>query len=215
MSSWRVRIDQVQLESLRGDAAFAEVLTLGRISNLLRGTWTSGQQFATGDDIVSHRQRMAMLFILGALVAEAFLTLERLGMQFRHLAAYSDHIQPLLRDPKISQLRKDLLSELRNRSVFHNDQEVSQLGLQHLALPEGANIAEGPNASFTDVYFSLGDLVALSYLVNSAGVPADPMPWIRTNFIAVHELAFRICTAIDYLVGEELARRGMILVEDS
>lgn len=215
MPSWRVRIDQSELDRLRGDASFAELLTLGRIGNLLRATWTSGNQFATGDDVVSHRQRIAMLLILGALVAEAFRTLERLGKHFRHLKAYAERIQPILRDPSVEALRKDLLSDLRNQAVFHNDPAVSLDGLAHLAIPEGANVAEGESKRLMDLYYSLGDLAALSYLVNAAGVPADPMPWIRVKFSETRDLAIRVCEAIDYLVGEELAARGMTYSEDS
>lgn len=214
MTSWQVRIDQETLDRLKSDPAFAELLTLGRISNLIRAASAAGDASATGDDIVSHRQRLSMLLIVGGLVAEAFRTLERLGKHFRGLDAYDTHIKPILSDAEVQSLRGELLSDLRNQAVFHNDEVVSVEGLKHLAIPDGANIVEGPNASFGDVYYSLGDLAALSYLVNQGGSPKDPMPWIRERFTATRELAIRICAAIDTLAGEALSKPPFKLDQD-
>lgn len=212
-SPWRIRLEQADLDRLRTDAAFAELLTLGRISNLIRAASAAGDASATGDDVVSHRQRISMLLLVGGLVAEALVTFERLGKHFRAYKAYGTHIKPILADGEVHALRGELLSDLRNQAVFHNDVEVSPIGLQHLAVPEGANLAEGPSESFRDVYYSLSDLAALSYLVNQGGGPSDPLPWIRDRFIATRNVAIRVCEAIDTLTAEALPTFGLEVKE--
>jgi hypothetical protein len=206
---WVSELSEAKLEELRHNPSFAEVLTLGRASNLIRAVMAAGLAEAKGDTPAASRQRTSMIFLQAGLVSEALLALERCGEHLRHLPAHESEVRPILRDPVVASLRREFLSPLRNQAVFHNDQVVSREGLLDFR-PGGVQpLVAGDSDRLIDVYHSLADVVGVNYLLRSRPADDDPGPWLKQSLNQTRELGTRICIAIDKLVGEAFSSWGI------
>lgn len=180
MTSWRVSLQPDDLERFKGSQAFAEILTLGRIANLLRTTIALGLTHGPGDDSASDRARASATFLLSGLVAEALPVLERSGQHFRHLPSFKESVTPILKDPQVSEVRSQWLSPLRNQAVFHNDREVSETGLSLMRPDVSHDIVRGSTQLFMDGYYPLADAVAVAYVINKAGSGDDAAAFLAS-----------------------------------
>jgi len=205
VAGWVSELTEAKLDEFRDNPSFAEALTLGRASNLIRAVMAAGLADATGETPAASRQRTSMFFLLAGLVSEALGALERCGQHLRHLPAHESHVRPILRDPKVAELRLEFLSPLRNQAVFHNDQVVSREGLLDFQPEATQPLVAGESDKLIDVYHSLADVVGVNYLLRSRPAGEDPGPWVKQSLSETRELGTRICIAIDTLVGQAFA----------
>lgn len=207
--AWRISLTPPDLRRLRDDPALPELLTLGRVANILRSALAAGRVQERRDDSASERARVAMTLLLTGIVAEALPLLERSGKYFRDLPAFSSHVRPILGDDGLRDLKAKWLAPVRNQAVFHNDAVVSERGLSALDEHVEFDIARGSTAGHMDVYYPLADLVAVAYMIEAGGSASDPRSFLMETVGPVIQLAGRICTAIDTLLGQALAARGL------
>ncbi len=213
MATWFIGASPSDIDRLRDDPAFAEVLTLGRVANLLRATMAGGIESGPRAGTAAERQRTAMFLLLTGLLSEALPLLERTGQYFRGLHAHQEHVRPILSDPTIIALRKSFLTPLRNQAVFHNDAEVSRRGLSLIYSPIAQDLARGTTTALMDTYHPFADLIALSYILDVGGGADNPAAWLASHVQVCLQLGGRIVIAIDALVGEALAERGLQVEE--
>src|SRR5690606_17773828 len=143
MPAWRILARPEDFDRYRGDEAFAEVLTLGRVTNLLRAVLSLSLDAGDRDGSAAYRARTSTTLLLTGLLVEAIMVVKRSGRHFRHLPAHLTHIQPLFRDPEIDRLEREWLRPMRHQAAFHNDEHVSLEGFRamHPAVPQP--IAQG------------------------------------------------------------------------
>jgi hypothetical protein len=207
MASWRISARAADFERLRDDEAFAEILTLGRVSNFLHAALTPIVQ-ASSLIRDAHATQFAGILFLSRLLSEALQVLERSGKHFRELAAFKELVQPILRDADVTKLRKEWLSPIRNRSVFHNDPEVSKTGLVALKKPTvPQDIVVGDDGTTSTQHYPMSNVVAAMFAYELAGSD-DPIGFLSPSFGGVPALAIRVAAAIDALVPQALVERG-------
>ena len=169
MPQWRIVASPADLDRLRYSEAFAELLTLGRVANLLRASLLAAVHHGSQGGTSADRDRMAMTLLLTGLITEALPVLERSGKHFRHLPAFTNDVQQILSDDKLPDFRQKWCAPLRNQAVFHNDAEVSREGLVLLAPGVPQELAHGSSLSFVDTHYPTADVVAFLYIIQSAG----------------------------------------------
>lgn len=213
MQPWKIAASPEQIDKFRGDPAFAEILTLGRIANLLRAALHTAAEQGGKVGTVAERARIAMTLLLTGLVAEAIPVLERSGEHFRHLPGFKGTVKPVLDDPTIRDLRDRWFAPMRNQAVFHNDKVVSKDGLSLLKPSVRQDLARGSTSSFLDAYYPMADVVAILYIIQKAGAVDDPGTFLENAISTVVSAATNVCLAIDTLIGQALERLGFQLEE--
>lgn len=195
---------------MKGDVAFAELLVLARMANALRFALSAA--FDAPGGVIGERQRNASFLQTAANVSEILQTLQRMEKHFRDLLTYKELIAPLLADDSAADLRSRILKWLRDKAVFHHDRNVMPGGLSEL---DGGpwTFAEGDSNAFMGVSYPLADFAtiraALEQIDSSEGL-IDVFEKVLRQTV---ELALRILTAVDSLIGEALNERGFLLEE--
>lgn len=208
MKAWSVVATPEEIAQARSDAAFAELLTLGRVANQIRAVLAGGFALKEQDGTAAARDRNAFFLLLTGMLAEAIPALERSGKHFRDLAQWQGTVLPILQSPSVQRFRNDFLLPLRNQAVFHNDANVSQLGLSSFHPPEDQALVRGSTDEFMDVYYPMSDMVAVVFIADSAGADERTLEWLATALTSSIELGKSICMAIDAVVGQALDERG-------
>ena len=207
-SPFRILLKPARLAALRHDVGFAEAMTLGRIANLLRSVLTGSAFVPDGAQSAKRRGAVSAYFLLSALLAEAFPVLERSARHFRHLPSYDPRVRALLQNAEVQELRKKLLSPMRNEAVFHHDPDVSTTGMSLLQLNTPEVVLESDAARFLDSYHPLADALVMLYFVGANGGGADGTDLFLKSIREASSLAMQVCEAIDVIVIEALVERG-------
>jgi hypothetical protein len=211
---WRITLSPAQLAKLRDEPAFHRLLTLGRILNSLRFAECAIFDRAGDDSTAGARQRSGAFLYICALLDEAYIFIDRLGQHFRHLPAFKRDLVPLFRDPVYEELRLGLLSRLRNKAVYHHDDDVVPAGLQSLRR-EDYILAAGDSPRVEDVFYPLSDDVVIAF---GAGL-IDPGKSLHDAFnellSKLTDLEKRFALALERLAAEALAELGCEVSEPS
>lgn len=210
MPRWHVSISAAKLATLREDEAFCELLTLARIANTLRYAASSG--YGAEGNIVGARQRDAAFFMTAATAAEALHTMQRMRKHFYGFPAYREHVAPLLGDGEVGELRSKVLKWLRDKAVFHYDKGVVAPGLAGL---EGTwSFVEGERNGFLDASYPLADFAVLRSVLDQIGETGDLVGTFEQVLGQTLQLANAVIAAIDTLIGQALAKYGLVLEQE-
>ena len=205
MSSWRISLPAAKLSALREDPAFAELLVLARIANALRFASSAGVSDPDGQ--LADQRRRSSFMLISATLSEALHTLQRMGRHFRSFPAYGGQISPLLSDKHVGGLRRDVLVWLRDKAVFHFDDDVSPIGLVDL---EGDwTFAEGVGSDLLSVSYPLADFVLVRALLKQQDTEASLKQAYAEILAATLDLASQMLNALDTLIGQVLASYGL------
>jgi hypothetical protein len=118
---------------------------------------------------------------------EGFLVAERLEKHFGDRASYRNGFGKLLANRKTQGLRKHTLKRMRNKLVFHYDEDVSKEMLKSIDLKRYV-FATGTGGKCKGTYYNLADDIVINYLLKD--VPASE-----------HDAIFRYALRI---IGEAL-----------
>lgn len=116
-------------ERLRKQPRFVRIFQLGRIVNTLRYILVAGVAASSEDDSSARRQRIASFLYVAGVLYEAFRVADVLGKDFKTSGAFRDGFARLLKKPDVVDLRQGILNDLRNKAVFHTDNEAVQIWL--------------------------------------------------------------------------------------
>lgn len=214
MTRWRIVISEAELERCRRDAAFAHILTLGRIANMLRTALSLAADVNDRDGALASRARYSTSLLLAGLLAEALPVLKRSGKHFRHLEAHATRVRTLLQDPELESLHREWLGPMRNKAVFHNDDVVSSSGLALPQLVGPRTLVWGDTEHFMDAHYMMSDEVALLFLVADSHSGASPLAFLERSLKGGLAMTLRVIQAIDALVGQALVEMGFAMERD-
>ncbi len=212
MSRWKIVVPANRLAEFQNDEAFAELLVLARMANALRFALSAAFDAPTGT--VGHRQRNSSFLLTAASLSEILRALPRMGKHFRSLPAFKEQLSPLLADKSVSDLRGKLLTWLRNKAVFHHDQDVLPIGLAGLH-PGLWTFAEGDSETFMDVAYPMADFAIIRAALEQIGTDENLVDAFEQVLSQTMQIATSLIAAVDTLIGQALSERGLTYDEES
>lgn len=170
--SWRIKMTPEAFDQVRTDPRLHACLNLGRAINALR--FSHHAYLASKDDDTPGgiRQRVQGFFLNCATLYEALNALDRLGQYLSDMDVWQEKIKPIQRSRRFRRFRYDVLPNMRDRFVFHFDDDVAPEALERLHLDEYV-YAAAAGRSKGDVDFDLADTASLNFLLDR--LPDDEM----------------------------------------
>ncbi|MEA2205719.1 MAG: hypothetical protein QOE77_2495 [Blastocatellia bacterium] len=159
-----------EFDKLRSDVKFAKLLNLARAVNAIYFCFNALLDYSGNLTPAGQRQTLnAFLFATGAL-NEGFKVADTLAKHFGERASYQNGFAKLLSDPQIKELRRTILARMRNKFVFHYDEDVARKTLKSLDLPYYL-FATGTGSKRKGTYYNLADEIVINYLLRD--IPAE------------------------------------------
>lgn len=205
-TSTLITLPREDFERLRKGPRFVRVVQLGRIVNALRYTHMAAVAASAEPESSGRRQRIASFLYATGLLYEGFHVADVLGRDFRTSIAFQNGFARLLRKPEVVTLRQGILNDLRNRAVFHNDDEVVELGLS-LIDADPVVFARSLDGTWGTTHYDLADLAVLKYAFRHVQA-VDLDQEIGTTLPLILNVAVEFGESAEALIGEVLFEMG-------
>ena len=206
-AEWKAVMTRTDFDRVRSDPRLPPLLALSRCLNSLRYSQTALMRPLEYQTPRARRERFAAFFYAGALLFEGVTIAEQLGKHFRALPAYRDHMKPVLANPSFTKLRSTMLKKLRDKTVFHFDEDVAATVLAHLDLKEYV-FSSGKGRAAGDIYHELGDEVVVHYLIGKTDTEAEFLGKLDDFMTEVTRLFTDFTSAAERLIPEVLSEMG-------
>ncbi len=191
-------------DRIKKDPRFVRVVQLGRIVNALRYTHIAGTAASLEADSSARRQRIASFLYVAGVLYEGFRLADVFGKDFANSTAFREGLGPLLKKPEVVALRQGILNELRNKAVFHNDDEVMKVGLD-LVEADPVVFFRALGGTWGTTHYDLADLAVLKYAFRNVQTSAlDEQATLRL----ILDVALEFGNCAESLIGEVLFEMG-------
>ena len=204
MTEYKITCSREQLLAQCGDTRLHRAATLARIANSLRFAQMASTPPDGSSETAANRQRAASFFYLTGLLYEALVFADRLGAQFKDSPAFRDGFAKLLKEPRTRELRDGVLNRLRNKAIYHHDDDVFEQGLPLVDADEIVFLradARRPSA----YSYELADVAILRFALASNSPTAAFLTEVSEVMIKVVEVSARFAVCSDLLIRETLA----------
>jgi hypothetical protein len=197
-----IRTSKENFDKIRSDRKFAKLLNLARAVNAIYFCFNSLLDYSGDDTPAGQRQHInGFLFSAGAL-HEGFCVADTLEKHFGDRDSYQNGFGRLLADPKTQALRRTILKRMRDKFVFHYDEDVAKKTLKTLDLKEYV-FATGTGGKRKGTYYNLADEIVINYLLND--VPPDEQDSaFREALKSIGETLSAFVGCADALIGDVL-----------
>lgn len=210
-----IHFNRRELPKLATKPEFLSLLVLGRIINSIR----FAQQAAIDNQISQtppqNRQMANSFFHLAAILFEACKWLRNNRNRFSKFSSWQNEIEPIFKDEIIKKFVTDNLPRLRDKFVFHFDDDFMKEGLKNF-IPDGESITLATCVERADglLYFDLSDILSFVYLLSD-----EPSPKFYENlkdFIdRVNTLSKRFVEATAHLIREIIDMNTEIKIKET
>ena len=165
--AYDIRCSKAVFDVVKTDARFLGLLILARFVNALRFSQKAGIDGHKSTGYAGARSTVNSFLFSASILYEGFILVEKLATHFRDLDSFKIGFGVLLKDKKVSSIRKSVLGRMRNKFVFHFDQDVAKEALDDLDLPE-YKFASGVGKAAGEMVFVLADEAVINYLLQPA-----------------------------------------------
>ena len=194
---------------VKKDKRFLGILTLARFVNALQFCKKAGIDGKASNGYAGARSTINSFLFSASILYEGFLLVGKLAKDFRNLDSFKSGFGVLLRDKKVSTLRKSVLARMRNKFVFHFDQKVAKDSLKHFELSE-YKFASGVGKVAGEIFFNLADEAVINYLLQPTPGESDEILAKRYKEILQEtiDVMGKFFDASGRLMGDVLADMG-------
>jgi hypothetical protein len=200
---WEVYISKEDFEQLRSDAHFLALLPLARVVNALKFCFQTMIEHGNNDSPSGLRQHMnAFLFGCGVLY-EGLKIANTLGKHFGDREAFCEGFGKLLKSKETKKLNDTVLNPMRNKLVFHFDEDVAPSVLKNLDLERYA-FATADGAKSGEVYYNLADDIAINFIIGEPGSREEEERILREAFQSISIVITGYVNSADTLIGDVL-----------
>jgi hypothetical protein len=206
---WDIECTPDTFKALKSDERFLGLLTLARFANAIRFCQQPAINACKSDSPASCRQIINSFLFASSVLYEGFRLVERLGKHFRELASFKRGFGTLLRDKNVKALRESVLDRMRNKFVFHFDDDVAKDALTNFELPN-YKFASCLGNAHGEMYFTLADEAIMNYIMQPEPTESDDDFRNRLQKLIkdVTELMVNFALAVDSLMAEALPNMG-------
>ncbi len=201
-----ISLSRTDFLQLKDNPRFIRVVQLGRIVNALRYTHMAGAAAAREDDSSARRQRIASFLYAAGLLYEGFRLADVLGKDFKASTTFQNGFARLLKKPEVVKLRQGILNDLRNKAVFHNDDDVVKLGLG-LVDTDPVVFFRSFGGTWGSTHYDLADLAVLRYAFRHVGT-VDLDHEVPKILPLILNVALEFGEFAEALMGEVLVEMG-------
>lgn len=201
-----ISLPRQEFERVKQNPRFVRIVQLARIVNTLRYTHMAGVRSCLDDDTSGPRQRIASSLYVAGLLYEGFRVVDVLGKDFKTSRAFTSGFALLLKEREIVQLRQGVLNDLRNKAVFHSDEDAVRAGLDRIDA-EPVVFARSRSGTSGSAHYELADLAVLEYTFG--GLAATDLDRERERITRlIFEVALKFEECADKLIVEVLRDTG-------
>lgn len=200
---WEVYISKEEFERLRTDPRFVSLLPLARIVNGLKFCFQVLIEHGHSETPAGTRQHInAFLFACGVLY-EGLKIANTLGKQHNERAAFRNGFGKLLKSKDTRQLKDTVLNSVRNKLVFHFDEDVAPSVLENLDLERYAfATADGDQSGA--VYYNLADEIAINFIIGEPGSKDEEDRIFRETLRIISKVITEFVSSADSLIADAL-----------
>ena len=154
-----------QFVLMKDNPGFLLLLRLSRVINAISFSLITVYEL-NGKSSPSNRRQLvnSFLFTCGILY-EGLEVAKGLGKYYRHIEEFNEGLGKIISNKDIKKLQSKVLYKLRNKIVFHFDEEVFSDIINDID-HETYIFANGSKSSAKDLYFSLADEIAINYVLS-------------------------------------------------
>jgi hypothetical protein len=203
-----------KFNELRNDKTFLAILTLARCVNALRFCQTPLIESKRKSTPAVSRQVLNSVLLASSVLYEGLKVADSLGRDFKSLVSFREGFGKLLKKPETKKLRSGILRKMRNKFVFHFDQDVAAVALTHFELPS-YKFAVGRGTARGHLYYALADEISVHYLLDPEGEKSnDQLEKTYIQFTqGIADLMVEFDDAAEELIAETLLQQGWRLGE--
>ncbi len=198
-----IHTSKKKFDKLRSDRKFAKLLNLARSVNAIYFCFNAFLDYSGNETPAGQRQPInGFLFSTGAL-HEAFTVADSLQKHFGDRDSYRNGFGKFLDDPKTKELRRTTLKRMRNKFVFHYDEDVARKTIKTLDL-KSYIFATGIGGKRRGTYYNLADEVVINYLLNDVTSKEQDRVF-REVLKSIAETLRTFIECADSLIGDVLS----------
>jgi hypothetical protein len=200
---WEIYIPKEDFEKLRSDSRFIALLPLARVVNALKFCFQTMVEHSASDTPSGTRQHInSFLFGCGVLY-EGLKIANTLGKHFGEREAFREGFGKLLKSKETKKLNDSVLNPMRNKLVFHFDEDVAPSVLKNLELEQYA-FATADGAKSGEVYYNLADEVAINFIIGEPGSHEEEVRIFREALQSVSIVITEYVKSADILIADVL-----------
>jgi len=207
--NWEIYISKENFENLKSDVRFAALIPLARVVNALKFCFHTLIDYGNADTPSSQRQHInSFLFACGVLY-EGLKIANTLGKHFGDRDFFRNGFGQLLKSKETKRLNDTVLNPMRNKLVFHFDEDVAPTVLKNFDLELYA-FASSSGRRSGDVYYNLADEVAINFILGEPGSKEEELRIFSESLESISIALTEYVNAADLLIAHVLKEMGWI-----
>lgn len=209
--TWEIGVSRPKLAVLGSSEAFAALLGLARIVNLLRFAQVSILGLEKSDSPLSRRQSLASFSLSCALLYEAYQhLLPMVGKHYKHLPPYKAGLHKWRSRKSTRDFVEQHCKPLRSTSTFHVDVDELNVRLGKLSQPWLRFLSSrgGMNGFY---YYDLADELSLGAFFGDLHKRNDAADHVRDLTSTATSLALEFLSAADELIASVITRPPFVV----
>jgi hypothetical protein len=203
---WEISVHQEQFEKIRSNPRLALLVTLARVVNALRFCHLAVVSLGDEDTPSDQRQRVNSFLFTSGILYEGLKVAGVLGKHFGSRDSFKA-MAAVLGDTRAKQLREGVLRKLRNKVVFHYDDDVAPQALGQLELNRYV-FATGLGSKNGDVYYNLADEVAVNHVVGQPTTVEAERETLHSMIRDITDVTVAFLDASEHLMVDALGDLG-------
>ena len=145
---------------------------------------------------------------------EGLTVADSLGKHFGERESYRNGFGKFLADPQTEELRRSILKPMRDKFVFHYDEDVAKKLIKILDL-QSYVFATNIGSKRRGTYYNLADEAVLNYLVKDCKSKEEEDRAIRAAFDSIGKALSSYVECADTLIADVLSEGSWTITQDS
>jgi|SRR5689334_18043449 len=201
---WEVYISKRHFDKMRSDPKFSALLRLARIVNALNFCFRTLIKSNEDDTPAASRQHINSLLFACGILYEGIKVAKTLGKYFADRESFQKGLAQLLKDKETKKLQETALNSMRNKIVFHYDEDVVTTTLNNLNL-ESYVFVSGYGPQRGEMYYTLADEIAINFMIGEPGSKQEEDRILRELLTTTAEVVTKFVRTSDVLIADVLA----------
>lgn len=193
-----------EFDKLRSDHRLAKVLNLARVVNALYFCYHALTDSSSDGTPAGLRQLINSFLFSAGVLYEGLIVADTLEKYFGERDSYRNGFGKLLNDGETEQLRTTILKRMRDKFVFHYDEDVARKALKTLNIPSYL-FATGLGDKRRGLYYNLADEVAINFLLGDPPSKEEEDRISREALESIAKISVEFIDSADVLISDVLA----------
>ena len=196
----KVTIDKAKFEMCKNDEKFYLIIALMKILNVLKYCQYCIIESKKYKEPVDLMMRFNGLFYSVGVIFEVYNLRNRLYENFKGIPEFDNGLKKLFETKEYNKLINDVISNFRNKSIFHYDIEFIKDALNLYNNPEyNVLISSGTESLYN--YYIMADEVFLGSLINFGKTEKEQEENLKDLLTKVLQIMMKFCEDAEQLIA--------------